>query len=119
MAHFALLDENNVVKRVAVVSNECLLDDYGNESEQLGIAFCKAMYGEDVKAVQTSYNGKIRKHFAGIGLIYDASRDAFISPQPYQSWTLNEDTCLWQAPVPMPSDGQMYQWDESQKAWVL
>jgi hypothetical protein len=115
MAHFAELDENNMVLRVIVVHNNDCLDANGDESEAVGVAFCQNLLGGNWK--QTSYNGNIRKHYAGIGYTYDASRDAFIPPQPYPSWSLDAD-CNWQAPVPMPSDGKMYSWDEATQAWV-
>lgn len=116
MAHFAELDENNTVTRVIVVHNNELLED-GVESEAKGIAFCQSLFGGTW--VQTSYNGNIRKNYAGIGYTYDADRDAFIAPKPYDSWILDEDTCTWQAPVPYPEDGEIYQWDEDNQEWVL
>ena len=115
MAHFAKLDENNVVEQVIVVSNNDTLDADGNEVESIGVAFCQKLLGGNWK--QTSYNANFRKHYAGIGYTYDASRDAFIPPQPYPSWLLDAD-CNWQAPVAMPSDGKMYSWDEAAQAWV-
>jgi hypothetical protein len=115
MAHFAQLDENNVVQRVIVVSNEVINNEPFPESEPIGAAFCQNLFGGNWK--QTSYNGNIRKHYAGIGYKYDAALDAFIPPQPYPSWTLDAD-CNWQAPVPMPTDGKMYLWDEATLSWV-
>ena len=121
MAHFAELDENNVVLRVIVVHNNDCLDANGNESEAVGIGFCSKLFGGSWK--QTSYNGNIRKHYAGVGYKYDAALDAFISPQPYPSWVLDAD-CNWQSPVPMPSDAntgeppKMYSWDEATQSWV-
>jgi hypothetical protein len=121
MAHFAELDENNIVKQVIVVANEELLLD-GVETEARGVIFCKSLFGEDTKWKQTSYNGNIRKNYAGIGYDYDASRDAFIAPQPYPSWILNEDTCRWDAPVPYPivdpENPKLYSWDEATTSWV-
>ena len=114
MAHFAQLNEQNIVTQVIVVANEELLEN-GIESEAKGIAFCQFLLGGDWK--QTSYNKTIRKNYAGIGYAYDGQRDAFIPPQTFPSWTLNEDTCLWDAPVPMPTDG-FYSWDESTTSWV-
>ena len=115
MAHFAELGMNNVVLRVIVVHNNELLDENGQESEAKGVAFCRSLFGGTW--VQTSYNGRIRKNFAGIGFTYDPARDAFIPPNPgYPSWTLDEATCQWVPPVPMPTDG-MYVWDESTLAW--
>lgn len=117
MAHFAQLDDNNIVTQVIVVANEELLLD-GVESETKGVAFCKSLFGEDTKWKQTSYNGNFRKNYAGIGYNYDSGRDAFIAPQPFPSWLLNEDTCRWEAPVPYPTDGKFYTWDEATTSWV-
>ena len=100
MAHFAQLDHNNIVLRVIVVNNNELIED-GVESETKGIAFCRSLF-PGTNWVQTSYNGSFRKNYAGIGFTYDAVRDAFIPPQPYASWTLNESTCRWDPPVPSP-----------------
>lgn len=114
MAHFAELDENNIVKRVIVVNNaDCLKD--GIEDETTGIAFCQKLFGGNW--IQTSYNGKVRKNYAGIGYTYDETKDAFIPPKPYESWALNEVTCRWEAPIPHPEKG-MYEWDEEEQAWV-
>lgn len=118
MAHFAQLDSNNTVIQVIVVGNADCLDQNDNESEAVGIAFCQLLFGADTKWLQTSYNGKIRKNYAGIGSVYDAERDAFISPKPYPSWVLNEETCQWVAPVPYPTDGGWYEWDESSGTWI-
>lgn len=117
MAHFAELDANNVVLRVVVIANQDTADANGVEKEYIGAAFCERLFGGTWK--QTSYNGNFRKHYAGIGFTYDETRDAFIPPKPYPSWVLNEDTCLWDAPVPMPQDGQMYAWDEATQSWIL
>ena len=116
MAHYAELDENNVVKRVIVVANKDTADVDGNESEAIGVAFCQKLLGGNWK--QTSYNANFRKHYAGIGYTYDAGRDAFIPPQPYPSWSLDAD-CNWQAPVPMPTstNGEMYSWNEEAQSW--
>ena len=95
MAHFAELDENNIVQRVIVVHNNELLDENGNESEQLGIDFCVAHYGGTW--IQTSYNGNFRTNFAGSGCTYDPIRDAFIAAKPTEGpWVLNEDTLRWE-----------------------
>jgi hypothetical protein len=118
MAHFAKLDQNNVVTEVHVVNNIELLVADGSESEMMGIAFLIRWSGGYSNWKQTSYNGKIRKNYAGIGYIYDAQRDAFIPPKPFPSWVLNEETCLWDAPVAMPDDGKIYNWDESSNAWL-
>lgn len=96
MAHFAQLDENNVVTQVIVVGNRDCADANGVEKESIGIAFCERLFGGNWK--QTSYNGNIRKNYAGIGYTYDAARDAFIPPQPGAEWTLNEETCQWENP---------------------
>jgi hypothetical protein len=114
MAHFAQL-ENNVVKQVIVISNQEILDEQGKESEGKGIAFCFNLLGGTW--IQTSYNGKIRKNYAGIGYTYDKGRDAFIAPQPYNSWLLDETTCQWKSPVDMPTDGEMYSWNEETISW--
>jgi len=116
MAHFAELDSNNIVLRVIVVNNNELIDADGNEVEQKGIEFCQSLLGGTW--VQTSYNRNFRKNFAGKGYTYDESRDVFISPQPFPSWTLNEDTCIWESPVPYPDDNEHYQWDEETTSWV-
>jgi hypothetical protein len=121
MAHFAELDENNVVKRVIVVDNKDTSDANGNEIESIGVAFCQKLLGGNW--VQTSYNGNFRKNYAGVGYTYDASLDAFVAPQPYPSWVLDANA-QWQAPVPMPSDAgtgeppKMYSWDEATQSWV-
>ena len=119
MAHFAKLNEKNVVTDVLIVNNIEMLAADGSESEVMGVAFLIRWSGGYSNWKQTSYNGKIRKNYAGIGFTYDAQRDAFIPPQPFLSWVLNEDTCLWDAPTPMPTDGQPYQWDEPTTSWVL
>jgi hypothetical protein len=117
MAHFAQLDENNIVTQVIVVSNDDIKDSEGNESELTGIAFCKSLLGPNTIWKQTSYNANIRKNYAGIGFTYDETRDAFIAPKPYNSWILNETTCRWEAPVAYPNDGNMYAWDEIAIRW--
>jgi hypothetical protein len=114
MAHFAKL-ENNVVAQVIVVSNQDILDENGQESEQKGIDFCSNLLGGTWK--QTSYNGNIRKNYAGIGYTYDEGRDAFIHPKPFNSWILDEITCQWEAPVAMPTDSKIYKWNESITNW--
>ena len=105
-----------MVTQVIVVSNADTANSEGVEMESIGAAFCERLFGGDWK--QTSYNGNIRKNYAGIGYTFDAVRDAFIAPQPFPSWVLNEQTCQWEAPVPMPTDDKRYQWDEDAKAWV-
>lgn len=115
MAHFAQLDENNIVTQVIVVHNNELLDENGQESEAKGIAFCQSLLGGNW--VQTSYNGNFRKNYAGQGFTYDSIRDAFIPPQPFPSWILNEDTCQWDSPVLYPTDGNRYIWNEDNLTW--
>jgi hypothetical protein len=117
MAHFAQLDENNVVLQVIVVHNNECLDADGNESEDIGVAFCQSLLGGNWK--QTSYNGNMRKNYAGIGYTYDAGRNAFIAPKPFASWVLNEDTCIWNSPVPYPTDGNRYSWYEATTSWIV
>lgn len=113
MAHFAQLDEMNLVLQVIVVNNNELLDANGVEQESIGIDFCKSLFGPETKWVQTSYNANFRKNYAGIGYVYDPVLDAFIPPKPYPSWVLNEETCQWKSQVPYPTDGKSYVWDES------
>ncbi len=110
MAHYAFLDENNTVTEVIVGIDETELIEgldpetwYGNFRNKV----CK----------RTSYNGNIRKNYAGIGYTYDEMRDAFIAPKPFNSWILDEDTCQWQAPTPMPSDNNEYYWSEDDLIW--
>lgn len=117
MAHFAEINSDNEVIRVIVVANDELLDGNGVEQESLGVTFCNTLFGGTWK--QTSYNGTIRKNFAGKSYTYDSTRDAFIPPKPFESWTLNEETCRWQAPVARPDDGNSYNWDEEAGNWVL
>ena len=122
MAHFAELDSNNVVLRVIVVGNKDTADANGVEKEHIGAAFCERLFGGNWK--QTSYNGNKRKNYAGIGYTFDAARDAFIPPKPYNSWVLVEETCQWKAPVDMPADAgtgeppKRYTWDEATTSWV-
>lgn len=117
MAHFAKIGLNNIVTDVLVVANRETMDSTGVEHESIGIEFLKTLTGHETW-IQTSFNGNIRKNYAGIGYTYDSQRDAFIPPQPYLSWTLNEETCRWDAPVAMPTDGKMYQWDEATTNWI-
>lgn len=116
MAHFAELDANNVVLRVIVVHNNELLNDSGVEVEAKGVAFCQSLLGGTW--VQTSYTKSIRKNFAGAGFTYDQSRDAFIPLKLFASWSLNEETCCWVSPVPMPEGSNPYYWDEDKQVWV-
>jgi hypothetical protein len=115
MAHFAELDENNVVLRVVVIDNKDTSDVNGVEKEYIGAAFCERIFGG--RWVQTSYNNRFRKRYAGIGLIYNAEIDAFVAPQPHPSWTLNPTTAHWEPPVPKPEEGD-WAWDESSLSWV-
>jgi hypothetical protein len=118
MAHFAEIDENNVVTRVLVV---------GDDQEHRGQEFLADDLGLGGTWVKTSYNTvagehrlggtPFRKNYAGIGYTYDSTRDAFIAPKPFSSWTLNEDTCLWEAPIAAPTDGKLYDWDEATLTW--
>lgn len=117
MAHFAQIDENNVVRRVVVIANGDTSDAFGNEKEHIGQAFCEKLFGG--RWVQTSYNGNMRKRYAGQGMIYREDIDAFIEPQPHPSWVLDPVTAAWEAPVPMPEDGQLYAWDEATTSWVV
>tara|TARA_Y100000310_G_C20485246_1_gene716568 strand:+ start:531 stop:908 length:378 start_codon:yes stop_codon:yes gene_type:complete len=123
MAHFAQIDENNIVINVTVVADTDCQDEEGNESEAVGIAFNKSLLGEGTNWIQTSYNNRIRKNFAGVGFTWDANRDAFIPPIPYTSWVLDESTCQWESPVPLPTDcdptkGIQYEWDEDNTQWI-
>ena len=111
MAHFAKLDDAGIVLEVIAVTNDNAPD------ETAGVAFLTGIFGYP-NWKETSYNGNIRKNYAGIGYSYDAVRDAFIPPQPYPSWLLNELTCLWESPVPYPAEGGFYSWDETTKTWV-
>lgn len=109
MAHWAEIDENNKVIRVLVGDNN---DSNGDEGYQWLIDNLGGTW------IKTSYNNNIRKNFAGIGYIYDENRDAFIAPQPFPSWTLNEDTCRWVAPIPYPSENELFIWSESDLNWI-
>lgn len=116
MAHFAQLDDDNKVTQVIVVNNTELLDENSQESESRGVVFCQTLF-PGTRWIQTSYNGNIRKNYAGVGYTYDEARDAFISPRPFASWTLDEATCQWTAPVPCPQDDRLYTWDEATLSW--
>jgi hypothetical protein len=112
MAHYAFLDENNIVTEVITGIDETELIEgldtetwYGNFRGQV----CK----------RTSYNSNYRKNYAGIGYTYDAELDAFIAPKPFESWVLDEETCTWEAPVAYPTDGERYVWDEEATDWAL
>jgi len=113
MAHFAKLGVGNKILKVEVVSNDIAIN------EQAGVDFLNNLHGTNDVWKQTSYNGNIRKNFAGIGYKYDQTRDAFIAPKPFNSWTLNETTCQWEAPVAYPDDGERYTWNETNQTWDL
>jgi len=115
MAHYAQIDENNIVTQVIVIDNKDTADANGVEKEYIGAAFCERLFGGTWK--QTSYNGNIRKNYAGIGYTYNADIDAFVAPKPYASWTLDANA-QWQAPTAMPTDDKIYSWNEETLAWV-
>ena len=126
MAHFAKLDENNIVTQVIVVDNKDITDPFtGQEDEILGIAFCKKLLGGNW--VQTSYNNNLRVRYAGIGYSYNRALDAFVPPKPFESWVLNNETADWESPVgPAPEltaeeteAGSRYEWDEENTQWNL
>ena len=127
MAHFAKIrNSDNIVVHVSGVDNWNITDGNGDEVESIGIAYLESVHGTDANHIwrQTSYNGTMRKNYAGIGMTWDAGRDAFIPVKPYASWVLNEETCNWEAPTPMPTDadieaGESYRWDEDTTEWVL
>lgn len=113
MAHFAILKAGNIVEQVVVVSNEIAT------TEQAGIDFLRKLYkNPHLPVIQTSYNNNFRKNFAGIGSQYDQQRDAFISPKPFESWILNETTCIWEAPVAYPNEDKSYDWNETTQEWI-
>ena len=118
MAHFAEIDGDGTVLRVLVVSNE--QEDRGQEflADDLGLGgtWVKTSYNT-VAGEHRTGGTPFRKNYAGIGFKYDATRDAFIPPKPFASWVLNEDTCVWDAPTPMPTDGKLYTWDEDTTSW--
>lgn len=125
MAHFAKLDSNNVVTEVVIVNNAVLLKADNTESELKGKQFLNSLFGAATWK-QTSYNKNFRKHFAGVGYKYDSTRDAFIPPRPFDSWTLNETTCIWEAPVDYPTTTEdsdnnpiFYEWNEDNQTWDL
>ena len=116
MAHFARLDENNIVTMITVVSNDDMVDENGNEIEALGVAVCESVVGPG-PWIQTSYNNKFRHRYAGIGFTYNPDIDAFVAAKPFPSWTLDENAD-WQPPVPRPNDGKEYTWDEDSLTWM-
>ena len=115
MAHFAEIDENNLVLRVVVINDSDCLDESDNESETVGINFCKTLFGGNW--VQTSYNHSIRKNYASVGATYRADLDGFVAPCIFSSWVLDETTCKHEAPVAYPSDGKYYRWNETTTSW--
>jgi hypothetical protein len=123
MAYFAKLGTGNIVEQVISINNSVITDNNGIEQEQLGNDFINKLYNTRDVWKQTSYNNNIRKNFAGIGYQYDQQRDAFIAPKPFNSWILNEDTCLWNSPVAEPTtvleDNQYYSWNESIINWEI
>ena len=117
MAHYAFLDGNYIVTEVIVGKDESNFDwerHYGDLRGQL----CKRTSYNTIGGVHREGGTPYRKNYAGIGFTYDPVRDAFIPPKPYNSWLLNEDTCLWESPVPYPSDGKYYAWNEDTLSWV-
>ena len=115
MAHFAEIDENNIVKKVLVVKNEEILDENGIEQPQKGIDFLVNLFGG--RWVQTSYNNNIRKCFAGIGSTYDEEQDVFIPCKPYASWVFDDVAWRWKAPIEEPTEGY-YVWSEAIQNWI-
>jgi|TARA_R110000851_G_scaffold315891_1_gene478710 hypothetical protein len=131
MAHFAQLDENNIVTQVIVVADSDAAKDasqsWSTWNEAGGIAFCRSLLGADTNWVQTSYNNNIRFRYAGVGMKYDSTNDVFYLPQPYASWTLNTSTWQWEPPVALPSDAGSnddgtefvtYTWNEDSGGWT-
>jgi hypothetical protein len=127
LAHFAKLDENNIVTQVIVVANEDTADTNGVEVEEIGVAFCKKLLGANTRWKQTSYNNNMRIRYAGIGYSYDEALNAFIPPKPFESWVINEETADWVSPVgPAPDLTEeeiearsFYRWNEENGEWVL
>ena len=119
MAYFAKLNSENIVEQVISINNSIITDSNGIEQEQLGVDFINNLYNTRDVWKQTSYNGSFRKNYAVIGFQYDQQRDAFIAPKPYNSWILNETTCQWESPTPIPTDGQRYTWNETTQNWDL
>ena len=128
MAHFAKIDDNSIVQQVVVIANEDCQDSDGNESEAVGIAFCRSLFGADTNWVQTSYNNRTRQNYAGVGMKYDSTNNVFYASSPYPSWTLNETTWKWDPPVAVPSDAGPddpdnptrvinYEWVEASQSW--
>jgi hypothetical protein len=118
MAHFAKLDLNNTVLEVVVVVNSVLLDENNVEREELGLAFLIQWSNGYPYWKQTSYTGRFRKNFAGIGSVYDPVKDAFIPPKPYASWTLDTESYKWKPPVELPGTDRLYVWNEQSLSWT-
>lgn len=113
MSHFAKIDENNIVTEVLVISEESInTGDFGDPSR-----FIQTSYNTHA-GVHSSGGTPLRKNYAGVGYTYDSVRDAFYAPQPYNSWILNEDTCIWESPTTLPNDGKSYIWDENTISWI-
>jgi hypothetical protein len=132
MAYFAKLGTGNIVEQVISINNSVITDDNGVEQEQLGLDFINKLYNTRDVWKQTSYNKNFRKNYAGIGYQYDQTRNAFIAPKPFNSWILNEDTCLWESPIPYPitntqnkinefgnPQNDLYRWNETNLTWDL
>lgn len=116
MAHFAEIGADGTVLRVIVVEDDKCLDGDGSESEAVGASYCSSLLGGEW--IQTSYNSRIRKNFAGVGYSYDPEMDAFVPPQPFRSWTLDAVSCQWEPPFPRPEQGDS-RWDEETLSWVV
>jgi hypothetical protein len=126
MAHFAEIDYENKVIHVSVVRNEDILDENGNESEDVGIEFLKSIFGTSTRWIQTSYNGNFRCRYAGNGMVYNVEHDVFVQEQPYPSWILNTGTFDWESPTSEPElteeqkeSGSYYEWNEETQEWEL
>ncbi len=118
MAHFANINQENIVTQVIVIDNSILLDEKGEQKEQKGIEFCKQLYGESTEWIQTSYNSSFRGTFAGIDYIYLKEKDIFIPPQPFESWNFDEIENIWKAPIEKPDNNNIWIWSEDQKKWI-
>ena len=119
MAHFAKLGTGNIIETVISINNSVITDSNGIEQEKLGVDFINKLYNTRDVWKQTSYNRTFRKNYAGIGFQYDQTRDAFIPPKPFNSWILNEDTCIWNAPIAHPQDDNDYKWNEQTLSWDI
>lgn len=109
MAYYAKLQDQNRVVQVIAIPNEV------EPTEAAGVAYCQSLFGG--QWIKTSYNGTIRKNYAGLGFTYDPTRDAFVPPRPFPSWLFDEQTCRWNPPEPYPTDGNYYRWDEYTQTW--